>query len=68
LAVIEEPEFYPNRKEEISARTFGTQSVKHPKVERIMAQGDWLLTGKKMRFLKHVEFNDGIDQYRMSPA
>lgn len=37
LAVIEEPEFFENRKEEISARVFGTQSVKHPKVERIMA-------------------------------
>ena len=61
LAVIEEPECFPNRKEEISSRTFGTQSVKHPKVERIMAQGDWLLSGKKMKFLKSVEFNDGMD-------
>lgn len=68
LAVIEEPEFFDNRKEEICARTFGTQSVMHPKVERIMDQGDHLVTGKKMRFLKHVEFDDGMDQYRMSPA
>lgn len=37
LAVIEEPVFFENRKEEISARIFGTQSVKHCKVERIMA-------------------------------
>lgn len=35
LAVIEEPVFYDNRKEEISARTFGCQSKKHPKIERI---------------------------------
>lgn len=67
LAVIEKPEFYSNRKEEISARVFGTQSVKHPKVERIMAQGDYLITGAKMRFLKHIEFNDGMDMYRLSP-
>lgn len=32
-----------------------------------MAQGDFLITGAKMRFLKHVEFNDGMDQYRLTP-
>lgn len=67
LAIIEQPQFYDNRKEEISARIFGTQSVKHPKVDRIMSQGDFLITGAKMRFLKHVEFNDGMDQYRLTP-
>ncbi len=36
LAVIEKPNFFENRKEEICARTFGTFSLKHPKVERIM--------------------------------
>lgn len=35
LAVIESPEFFENRKEEISTRVFGTSSVKHPKIERI---------------------------------
>ena len=35
LAVIEEPEFYDNRKEEISCKTFGTRSLKHPKIERM---------------------------------
>lgn len=35
LAVIENPVFFENRKEEISTRTFGTSSLKHPKVERI---------------------------------
>ena len=29
VAVIEKPEFYPNRKEEISCKTFGTRSLKH---------------------------------------
>lgn len=37
LAVIENPTFFENRKEEISTRTFGTMSTKHPKVERIWA-------------------------------
>lgn len=37
LAVIENPVFFDNRKEEINTRTFGTTSLKHPKVERINA-------------------------------
>lgn len=67
LAVIEEPVFFDNRKEEISTRTFGTFSTKHPKVERIMAQGDFLVSGKKMRFVSKILFNDGMDQYRFTP-
>jgi hypothetical protein len=35
-ALIENPVFFENRKEEISARVFGTLSTKHPKVERIL--------------------------------
>jgi len=68
LAVIEEPEFYPNRKEEICAKTFGTSSTKHPKIERITAQPDWLISGKSMRFTQRIKFNDDMDQYRMTPA
>ena len=67
LAVIENPVFFENRKEEISARIFGTQSTKHCKVERIMAQGDFLVTGSAMKFVHKIEFNDGIDQYRLTP-
>lgn len=67
LAVIEEPEIYANRKEEISTRVFGTFGKTHPKIERILAQGDFLISGKKMHFLRDVEFNDGMDQYRMTP-
>lgn len=63
-AIIENPVFYENRKEEISSRIFGTFSLKHPKVERIMAQGDYLVSGSLMRFVKNVEFRDGLDIYR----
>lgn len=66
-AVIENPVFFENRKEEICARTFGTFSLKHPKIERIMAQGDFLVSGSSMRFIKNVEFKDGMDQYRQTP-
>lgn len=68
LAVIENPVFFDNRKEEICSRTFGTQSVKHPKVERIMAQGDFLVSGSKTRFVTEIKFNDDLDQYRLTPV
>jgi 3'-phosphoadenosine 5'-phosphosulfate synthase len=67
-AVIHGPEFYDNRKEEIISRNFGTFSVRHPKAEVIMAQGDFLISGKSMRFFKRLVFNDGIDQFRLTPA
>lgn len=67
LAVIEEPVIFENRKEEISTRVFGTFGKTHPKIERILAQGDFLISGKSMHFLRNVEFNDGMDHYRMTP-
>ena len=45
LAIIEKPEFYDNRTEEISTKTFGTRSVNHPKIARMEKQGQWLISG-----------------------
>mmetsp|Transcript_17881 Transcript_17881/g.30391 ORF Transcript_17881/g.30391 Transcript_17881/m.30391 type:complete len:338 (+) Transcript_17881:229-1242(+) len=68
LAVIEDPEIFDNRKEEITTKTFGTRSVVHPKVEKIeKEQGPFLLSGKKMRFTQHIKLNDGLDHYRLTP-
>jgi len=68
FAIIEEPEIFDNRKEEICAKTFGTSSQKHPMIKEIHAQGDYLLSGKEMRFTNEVTFDDGLDQYRLTPA
>ena len=68
LAVIEKPDFYSNRKEEISARLFGTQSKLHPKVELIYSEGDWLLTGDSLKVTSKILYNDGLDEYRLSPS
>ena len=67
LAVIEKPTFFENRKEEICTRTFGTFSPEHPKAQVYMAQGDFLVSGESMRFTKKVVFNDGNDQWRLTP-
>lgn len=68
MAIIEEPEIFDNRKEEICAKTFGTHSQNHPKIGRIWQQGDHLISGASMRFTSEIKFDDGMDQYRLTPA
>ena len=67
-AVINEPVFFDNRKEEIITRTFGTFSSKHPMATVMMTQGDFLISGASMRFFKRLVFGDGIDHFRLTPA
>ena len=67
IAVLENPVFYENRKEEIAARVFGTTSGKHPKIENMNNEGPWLVTGSRLRVLKKVQYNDGLDEYRLTP-
>lgn len=67
LAVLHKPSFFANRKEEICTRTFGCFSAKHPKAETIMQQGDWLISAESTRFYHRIQFNDGLDKYRLTP-
>jgi 3'-phosphoadenosine 5'-phosphosulfate synthase len=67
VAILEEPTFFANRKEEICARTFGTLSAKHVKAERIMAEGDWLVSAKRTIHTQRIHFNDGMDHFRLTP-
>lgn len=68
VAVIESPSYYNFRKEEISAKIFGTFSKNHPKIKKYFQQGNFLLTGKNIRFLDDVRFEDGLDDLRLSPS
>ena len=67
LAVINNPVYFDNRKEEICARTFGCMSANHPCAATIFAQGEFLISGESMRYVNRPVFNDGNDQYRMTP-
>jgi len=67
LAVMHKPTFFNNRKEEICTRTFGCSSEKHPMAEVIWAQGDFLMSSESTRFFERIQYNDGLDQYRMLP-
>jgi 3'-phosphoadenosine 5'-phosphosulfate synthase len=67
VAVLRDPEIYPHRKEERATRTFGINADRgHPYVEKIFDSGEWLVGGK-IEVLDRVKYNDGMDQWRLSP-
>nr|XP_022905965.1 bifunctional 3'-phosphoadenosine 5'-phosphosulfate synthase-like [Onthophagus taurus] len=65
-AILSDPEFYYHRKEERISRQFGTTNKDHPYIKMIYESGDWLLGGD-LQVLKRIRWNDGLDQYRLTP-
>ncbi|CAG9854905.1 unnamed protein product [Phyllotreta striolata] len=65
-AVLRNPEIYHNRKEERIARQFGTIDKNHPYIKIIYESGDWLVGGD-LEVLRPIKWNDGLDQYRLTP-
>ena len=66
-AVLRKPEFYEHRKEERCARQFGTTNPNHPYIKQVLESGDWLVGGE-VEVLERVTWEDGLDQYRLTPA
>lgn len=60
-------EIYKHNKEERIARTWGTISPGLPYVEEVITRaGNWLIGGD-LEVLEPIKYNDGLDQYRLSP-
>lgn len=66
VAVISNPTFFEHMKEERAGRTFGITHAGHPYIEKINEGSDWLVGGK-IRVLEPFTYNDGMDQWRLSP-
>ncbi|XP_075573473.1 bifunctional 3'-phosphoadenosine 5'-phosphosulfate synthase 2 [Pelecanus crispus] len=66
VAVLKSPEYFEHRKEERCARVWGTTCAKHPHVKMVMESGDWLVGGDLL-VLEKIKWNDGLDQYRLTP-
>ncbi|XP_020830619.1 bifunctional 3'-phosphoadenosine 5'-phosphosulfate synthase 2 [Phascolarctos cinereus] len=66
VAILRDPEFYEHRKEERCARVWGTTCAQHPHIKMVMGSGDWLVGGDLL-VLERVRWNDGLDQYRLTP-
>ncbi|CAG11479.1 unnamed protein product [Tetraodon nigroviridis] len=73
VAILRNPEFYEHRKEERCARQWGTTCKDHPYIKAslrrcmVMESGDWLVGGD-LQVLDRIYWNDGLDQYRLTPA
>ncbi|KAL0964457.1 hypothetical protein UPYG_G00324110 [Umbra pygmaea] len=66
VAILRQPEFYEHRKEERCARQWGTTCLQHPYIKMVMEGGDWLVGGD-LEVLERIRWNDGLDQYRLTP-
>ncbi|NWY05829.1 PAPS2 synthase, partial [Nothoprocta ornata] len=66
VAILKSPEYFEHRKEERCARIWGTTCAKHPHVKMVMESGDWLVGGDLL-VLERIKWNDGLDQYRLTP-
>ncbi|XP_041118491.1 bifunctional 3'-phosphoadenosine 5'-phosphosulfate synthase 2-like [Polyodon spathula] len=67
VAILRNPEFYEHRKEERCARQWGTVCAQHPHIKMVMEGGDWLVGGD-LEVLERIKWNDGLDQYRLTPT
>eukprot|EP01063_Lacrimia_lanifica_P034813 TRINITY_DN6524_c2_g2_i1.p1 TRINITY_DN6524_c2_g2~~TRINITY_DN6524_c2_g2_i1.p1 ORF type:complete len:1118 (+),score=533.49 TRINITY_DN6524_c2_g2_i1:48-3401(+) len=68
VAVLNDPEVFAFRKEEMIARSWGAWDLHHPYIkENIMEQGEWLLGGEFHR-VRRVLYRDGLDKFRLTPA
>uniref|UniRef100_A0A673VVQ7 3'-phosphoadenosine 5'-phosphosulfate synthase 1 n=1 Tax=Salmo trutta TaxID=8032 RepID=A0A673VVQ7_SALTR len=67
VAILRNPEFYEHRKEERCARQWGTTCKDHPYIKMVMESGDWLVGGD-LQVLDKISWNDGLDQYRLTPT
>lgn len=63
VAILRNPEVYPNRKEEIVARMFGVIDPGHPYIKEIYKGGDHLIGGE-VELLDRIRYNDGLDKWR----
>ncbi|XP_054157869.1 bifunctional 3'-phosphoadenosine 5'-phosphosulfate synthase 2-like [Oppia nitens] len=66
VAIIEDIEIYEHRKEERVASVFKTTNSGHPYIKMIMQMGNWLLGGD-LRVFRRIQWNDGLDKYRLTP-
>lgn len=67
VAILRSVEIFKHNKEERIARTWGTTAPGLPYVDVAISQsGNWLIGGD-LEVLEPIKYNDGLDNYRLSP-
>ncbi|CAN6439585.1 unnamed protein product [Victoria cruziana] len=68
VAILKDIEIFKHNKEERIGRTWGTTAPGLPYVEvAITNAGNWLIGGD-LEVIEPIKYNDGLDQYRLSPV
>ena len=68
IGLLTDIEIYKDRKIERCARTFGSVDVGHPTVKRILESDTKWLIGGRIQLFERVQWDDGLDSYRLTPA
>ncbi|XP_055912133.1 bifunctional 3'-phosphoadenosine 5'-phosphosulfate synthase [Eupeodes corollae] len=66
VAIMRKPEFFLHRKEERLSRQFGTSNPLHPYSKMVYESGEYLVGGE-LEVYERIKWNDGLDQYRLTP-
>lgn len=67
VGILADTEVFLDRKIERCARTFGSVDPKHPTIKMILDNDkEWLLGGR-IQLLERIQWNDGLDSYRLTP-
>ncbi|XAR64183.1 Sulfate adenylyltransferase [Bertholletia excelsa] len=67
VGILRSIEIFKHNKEERIARTWGTTAPGLPYVQEVITPaGNWLIGGD-LEVLKPIKYNDGLDNYRLSP-
>ncbi len=66
VAILNNFEIFPHRKEERIARQFGTCHPDHPYIAMINDAGDWLIGGD-IEVFDRITWQDGLDDFRLTP-
>ncbi|KAJ9465893.1 ATP sulfurylase 1 [Diplonema papillatum] len=67
VAVLDDPEVYVFRKEEMIARSWGAWDLYHPYVkDNIVDMPDYLLGGEFHK-VRRIRYRDGLDEFRLTP-
>ncbi|KAJ3679820.1 hypothetical protein LUZ60_016098 [Juncus effusus] len=67
IAILRKVEIYAHNKEERIARTWGCTAPGLPYVEESISPSGNFLIGGDLQVLQPIKYNDGLDQYRLSP-
>lgn len=67
VGLLIDVEIYEDRKKERCARTFGSVDVGHPTIKSIMESDTCWLMGGRLQMFERVQWNDGLDKYRLTP-